>query len=182
MKIRPSSSSRPSSTGVISICRSFARLNSGVRSAVVCPTNIYGVGRGVNPRSIQIPFLVDNAREQGVVQIVGQGLNRWSNVHIDDLAELYLLVLEKAPAGAFYFAENGEASFAEIGEAIAARLGLGPVESLPAELAAEKWGESMAYYTLGSNSRVRAKRARRELGWTPRHSSVISWILSEMPV
>ena len=153
----------------------------GIRSAVICPTIIYGVGRGLNPRSIQIPFLADNAREQGVVQIVGEGLNRWSNVHIDDLADLYLLVLEKAPAGAFYFAENGEASFREIGDAIGARLGL-RVEPLPAAVAAERWGESKAYYTLGSNSRVRAKRARSELGWAPRHSSLLDWIASEMPV
>lgn len=156
--------------------------DNGVRSAVICPSNIYGTGHGVNPRSVQIPFLADNAREQGFVQIIGRGVNRWSNVHIDDVAELYLLALAKAPAGAFYFAENGEASFGEIGDAIAARLGLGPVKSLPAELAAEKWGEGRAYYSFGSNSRVRAKRARRELGWTPRHTSVTSWILSEMPV
>lgn len=155
---------------------------NGVRSTVICPCKIYGTGRGANPHSAQIPFLADNARRQGFVQVVGQGVNRWSNVHIDDLAELYLLVLEKAPAGAFYFAENGEASFGEIGNAISARLGLGPAQSLPAEVAAEKWGESRAYYSFGSNSRVRAKRARRELGWAPRHTSVISWILSEMPV
>jgi nucleoside-diphosphate-sugar epimerase len=155
---------------------------SGVRSAVICPTLIYGTGRGANPHSVQIPFLADNARRNGCVQVVGRGVNRWSNVHIDDLAELYLLVLEKAPAGGFYFAENGEVSFGEIGEAIAARLGLSPVQSLPAELAAEKWGESRAFYSFGSNSRVRAKRARRELGWAPRHASVISWILQEMPI
>jgi nucleoside-diphosphate-sugar epimerase len=156
--------------------------DNGVRSAVICPSNIYGTGRGVNRRSAQIPFLADNARAQGFVQIIGQGVNRWSNVHIDDVADLYLLALAKAPAGAFYFAENGEASFGEIGDAIAARLGLGPVKPIPAELAAEKWGESRAHYSFGSNSRVRAKRARRELGWTPRHSSVIAWIVSEMPV
>lgn len=156
--------------------------DNGVRSAVICPSLIYGTGHGVNPRSVQIPFLADNARAQGFVQIIGRGLNRWSNVHIDDVAALYLLALDKAPAGAFYFAENGEASFGEVGAAIAARLGLGPVKFLPAELAAEKWGESRAYYSFGSNSRVRAKRARRELGWTPRHSSVIAWIASEMPL
>jgi nucleoside-diphosphate-sugar epimerase len=154
----------------------------GVRSVVICPSNIYGVGRGLNPRSVQIPFLVDNARDQGVVQIVGRGANRWSNVHIDDVVDLFLLALQKAPAGAFYFVENGEASFKEIGDAIAKRLRLGPVESVRAELAAEKWGEAMAYYSLGSNSRVRAKRARRELGWTPSHTSAVSWILSEMPL
>ena len=156
--------------------------SSGVRSAVICPSLIYGVGKGINPHSVQVPFLVANAREQGAVQVVGAGLNVWSNVHIDDVAELYLLALSKAPAGSFYFAENGEASFAEIGAAIAKRLGLPAVESLPPEEAAKRWGASKAYFTLGSNSRVRSVRARSELGWAPRHGSVIDWILGEMPV
>jgi len=152
-----------------------------IRTAVICPSHIYGLGRGLNPHSVQIPFLVDNARKNGVVQIVGEGVNRWSNVHVDDVADLYLLVLTQAPAGAFYFVENGEASFGEIGAAIASRLGLG-VESLPAETAAQRWGEGRALYTFGSNSRVRAKRARRELRWSPRHASAVWWILNEMPV
>ena len=153
-----------------------------VRSAVICPSLIYGMGRGLNPTSVQVPFLAANAREKGVVQIVGRGLNVWSNVHIDDVVDLYLRVLSKAPAGAFYFSENGEASFGDIGAAIAQRLGLGSVEALPPQVAAERWGESKAYFTLGSNSRVRAKRARSELGWAPCHASVLQWILTEMPI
>jgi nucleoside-diphosphate-sugar epimerase len=154
----------------------------GVRSAVICPGNIYGIGKGLKPDSVQIPFLAANAREQGVVQIVGAGLNVWSNVHIDDVVDLYLLALAKAPAGAFYFAENGEASFGAIGAAIALRLGLAGVESLPPAVAAQRWGEAKAYFSLGSNSRVRARRARRELGWSPRHSSVLAWIANELPI
>jgi nucleoside-diphosphate-sugar epimerase len=154
----------------------------GVRSAVICPSLIYGAGKGLNPHSVQVPFLAANARERGMVQIVGSGLNVWSNVHIDDVADLYLLALTKAPAGAFYFAENGEASFGDIGAAIAKRLGLPGVESLPPEVAAQRWGEPKAYFSLGSNSRVRSVRARSELGWAPRHASVIDWILGEMPV
>jgi nucleoside-diphosphate-sugar epimerase len=153
-----------------------------VRSAVICPSLIYGVGHGLNPSSAQVPFLVSNAREHGVVQIVGSGSNVWSNVHIDDVVALYVLALNQAPAGAFYFAENGEASFGDIGAAIAKRLGLGRVGALPAEVAAQRWGESKAHFTFGSNSRVRGRRARRELGWAPRHASVIDWILNEMPV
>jgi nucleoside-diphosphate-sugar epimerase len=154
----------------------------GIRSAVLCPSNIYGVGSGLKTDSVQIPFLAANAHRQGVVQIVGAGLNVWSNVHIDDVVELYLRALVKAPAGAFYFAENGEASFGAIGAAIAKRLGLPGVESLPPEVAAQRWGEAKAYFSLGSNSRVRAVRARRELGWSPRHASVLDWIATELPV
>lgn len=160
----------------------LAAAGRGVRTVVICPTLIYGAGRGLNPHSIQIPFLVEQARAQGVVRVVGHGLNRWSTVHIDDLTDLYALALDKAPAGSFYFAENGEASFAAIGEAIAARLGTTGVESLPAEEAAKLWGPGRAYYTYGSNSRVFARRARRELGWTPRHDSALAWIRNEMPI
>ena len=31
-------------------------------------------------------------------------------------------------------------------------------------------------YALGSNSRVRAGKARRELDWAPRHGDVIAWV------
>jgi nucleoside-diphosphate-sugar epimerase len=154
----------------------------GVRSAVICPSLIYGVGKGLNPHSVQVPFLVASARERGTVQIVGAGLNVWSNVHIDDVVELYLLALAKAPAGAPYFAENGEASFGELGAAIAKRLGLPGVESLPPELAAQRWGEPKAYFSLGSNSRVSSIPARSDLGWAPRHASLIEWVHGEMPV
>lgn len=151
-----------------------------VRSAVICPSLIYGTGRGVNADSVQVPFLVTQALACGVVRIVGAGRNVWSTVHVDDVVDLYLLALAKSPAGAFYFAENGEVSFRAIADAIAERLGMS-VESLPAEVAAGQWGELKAYFTLGSNSRVRGRQARA-LGWTPRHASVIDWILAEMPV
>lgn len=153
-----------------------------VRSMVICPSLIYGVGRGLNLKSIQIPFLAENAQKQGVVQIVGAGQNVWSNIHIDDVVDLYVLALAKAPAGAFYFAENGETSFEQIGNALAKRLGLSVVESLNPDTAAQLWGVPRAYYSFGSNSRVRSVRARQELGWMPQHTSVIDWILNEMPI
>jgi nucleoside-diphosphate-sugar epimerase len=153
----------------------------GVRSSVICPSLVYGVGRGLNQNSVQTPFLASNAREQGAVQIVGEGLNVWSNVHIEDLVDLYLLILEKAPGGSFYFAENGEASFLQLAEALRTRLALPSVQNLSPRLAAERWGIAKAYFSLGSNSRVRGKRARAELGWAPTHSSLVQWILNEMP-
>ena len=154
----------------------------GVRSIVICPSLIYGQGRGLSPDSVQIPFLAANAMKQGRIQIVGAGLNVWSNVHVDDVAALFSLSLANAPAGAFYFAANGEASFAQIGSALSRRLGLTEVESLRPEVAAERWGIARAYFSFGSNSRVRSVRARQELGWAPEHASVIEWILQEMPI
>nr|WP_093125786.1 NAD-dependent epimerase/dehydratase family protein [Variovorax sp. OK605] len=160
----------------------LAAAEKGVRSIVICPSLIYGRGRGIHQDSVQIPFLASNAIAQGHVQVVGSGLNVWSNVHIEDVVSLYLLAIQKSVPGAFYFAENGEASFADIGAALAKRLNLSGVQSLPAEIAAERWGEAKAYFSLGSNSRVRGHRARRDLGWAPKHRSVLSWIEHEMPV
>jgi nucleoside-diphosphate-sugar epimerase len=155
---------------------------TGVRGIVLCNSMIYGTGHGLHAHSVQVPPLVAQARASGVVRVVGRGVNRWSNVHIDDVTALYSLALNHAPAGAFYFVENGEASYAEIGAAIARRLGLGPVQSWTVEEAIEEWGEGHARYSFGSNSRVRGKRARQELGWAPVHDSITRWIEVEMPV
>ncbi len=152
----------------------------GVRSIVVCPTMIYGNGLGLARDSAQIPGLAKRARASGVVRHVGKGLNVWSNVHVEDVADVYRLALTRAPAGAFYFAENGEASYRDICAAIARRLGLGAPQAWPFEEAAMELGENSAAYSFGSNSRVRGKRTRGELGWQPRHVSAIRWIETEM--
>ena len=81
----------------------------GVRSVVIRPALIYGRGRGLNPRSHQLPKLVSVARERGRPAHVGRGLNVWSNVHIDDVADLYARALVEAPAGSVFFCASGEA-------------------------------------------------------------------------
>jgi nucleoside-diphosphate-sugar epimerase len=152
----------------------------GVRSAVLCNTLIYGHGAIKGSASVQLPRLIRQAQKSGIVRHVGSGGNIWSNVHIDDVVELYRLALEKAPAGTFYFVESGEASFREMSAAIAEALGLGAPQDWPLEEAKNEWGYEMASYGLGSNSRVRGSRARELLGWTPKRSSVIDWIKQDM--
>ena len=100
-------------------------------------------------------------------------------MHIDDLVDLYILALASAPAGAFYFAENGENSMRQVCEAINRRLGVkaGTV-AMSLDEASREWGEGTAQNTMGSNSRVRAVRARAELGWRPSRPSLIDEIES----
>lgn len=152
----------------------------GIRGIVLCNSLVYGEGKLPDTHSVQIPLLINQALDSGVVRIIGKGLNIWSNVHIDDLCELYRLALENAPSGAFYFVENGESSFAELGAAIAKRLEIEGPQSCPIEDAEKIWGRMRARYSLGSNSRVRSVRAHQELGWKPQHNSVVQWILTEM--
>jgi nucleoside-diphosphate-sugar epimerase len=100
-------------------------------------------------------------------------------VHLGDLGDLYLLALASAPAGAFYFAENAENSMRQVCEAINRKLGV-TTGTVPMSLdeASREWGAGAAQNTMGSNSRVRAVRARAELGWRPRRPSPIEEIES----
>jgi len=150
---------------------------NGVRAVVVCPTMIYGRGHGLHQESVQVPRLISLAKKHGAGRHVGRGENIWSNVHIDDLVPLYVLAFEKAPAGAFYYAENGENSYRELAEAISRMLGFGGrTQPMPIDEAVAEFGEIGAQFSYGSNSRVRAVRARRELGWAPKARTLLDEI------
>ncbi|WP_102325743.1 NAD-dependent epimerase/dehydratase family protein [Komagataeibacter saccharivorans] len=154
----------------------IAGVRDGTRTIVFCPTMIYGDSLGLPAKSDQLPKLYAQSRKVGAGAYIGTGLNRWSNVHIRDLAELYRLALEKAPSASYFYAENGEASFIEIATAISNALGFaGKTRSWPADDAIAELGD-WARFAIGSNSRVRAVNARRLLGWAPQHTSIQKWI------
>lgn len=154
----------------------IAGVRDGIRTIVFCPTMIYGESLGLPAKSDQLPKLYAQSRKVGAGAYIGTGLNRWSNVHIRDLAELYRLALEKAPSASYFYAENGEASFIEIASAISNALGFGgKTQSWPADDAIGELGD-WARFAIGSNSRVRAVNARRLLGWAPQHTSIQKWI------
>jgi nucleoside-diphosphate-sugar epimerase len=147
--------------------------DKGCRPVIICPSLIYGLGHGAAPHSMQVPLLIGLARKRGCAAHAGPGENIWSNVHIDDLVTLYALAIEKAPAGAFFFAENGENSMREICQAINRMLGHEAAPSaMSMEEATSEWGEGVTEDTMASNSRVRAVRAR-QLGWKPKARSLI---------
>lgn len=153
----------------------IASSDEGVHSIVICPTMIYGKGLGMHQESIQVPLLERHATKTGAVRYIGRGLNRWSNVHIEDLQTLYLLAIQKAPSGSFFFAENGEEALIDIAGAIARKSGH-PILSWSEKEAIEEWGFEPTVFALGSNSRARAVCARKLLDWQPLHNSLIKTI------
>jgi nucleoside-diphosphate-sugar epimerase len=153
---------------------------SGIRAIVLCNSMIYGDALGPPAQSVQIPVLAQQARASGIARYIGRGLNRWSNVHIADVAALYALAIARAPAASFIYVESGEEALGKVVEAIAVRLGLGAAQSWPAEAAIEAWGREKATFSLGSNSRVRGKAAGEILGWAPKHRSITEWIAREL--
>jgi nucleoside-diphosphate-sugar epimerase len=81
--------------------RVLAGAQRGIRSVVIRPAIVYGRGAGI-PAGF-----VDSARKEGAARFVGTGENRWPFVHVDDLADLYLLALERAPAGTLLIGVSG---------------------------------------------------------------------------
>ncbi|MBX9246722.1 NAD-dependent epimerase/dehydratase family protein, partial [Actinotalea ferrariae] len=65
-----------------------------VRAVVVRPGVVHGRGAGIPA------MLVDRARTDGVGRHVGGDDVTWPMVHVDDLADLYVAAVERAPAGA----------------------------------------------------------------------------------
>jgi nucleoside-diphosphate-sugar epimerase len=151
----------------------LASARDGGRAVVIRPSLIYGLGRGLKADSVQIPRLMGLARAHRVARHVGRGFNVWSNVHIDDVVELYVAALAGAPPGAsLFYAANGEASFKSMASAIGRTLGLGAeTKAWPVEDALREWGTT-AIISYGSNSRVSALKARTMLGWVPRGPSL----------
>lgn len=149
--------------------RVLSAAQQNVHSIVLCHSLIYGQGHGIHAESIQVPGLIQLAKKTGRASYIGKGENIWSHVHIDDVAELYLLAIENAPAGSFFYVENGEASMKTVVEAISRILGMnGQASSITIDEAIQAWGSEAAHFAFGSNSRVEATKARKLLGWNPK--------------
>ena len=97
---------------------------------------------------------------------MGAGLNLYSHVHVDDLAEVYRLMLMKGQPGARYHAVAGEASYRWMAEHAARELGVG-TRSVTFEEGERIWGKFLALIAFSMCSRSRCPRTRAELGWRP---------------
>jgi nucleoside-diphosphate-sugar epimerase len=138
---------------------------------------VYGHGTGLHRDSMQIPMLMADARRHGHARHVGAGANRWSSVHVADLASLYLHIVQSPGGGDFYYAEGGEHSMGTIAQAVHQALGFaGLAVPITIDQATEAFGELMATYSFGSNCRVRALRARQKLGWAPAMPGLLAFL------
>jgi nucleoside-diphosphate-sugar epimerase len=153
-----------------------AGIDHWVRTVVIVPSMAYGNALGLDVESDQLPVIFKKSIEHKAGVYLGAGVNRWSNVHIADLANLYLLAMEKAPSASYFYAENGEESYKDIAGFVSEALGYGgKIQSWLAEDALAELGD-WARFALGSNSRVRAVHATNLLGWKPSHESLADWI------
>lgn len=159
-----------------------------VKTALVCPPTIYGQGRGpVSGRSRQAYELASLILKKGFAPVIGQGKARWNSVHVHDLADAFVLLAEAAASGdlsdeiwgpkGYHLAENGEFVWGELSKAMAKKayeLGYLKEEPKEKQLSRDEAFEIADFQAVswGLNSRAKAERLRRVLGWNPHRQSI----------
>ena len=135
-----------------------------VDGIVIHPAMVYTPRGGVFHRFAR------DAGEQDAIRVVESELVRWPLVHSEDLAELCILALERAPAGSSYLGAAIEGlAVGRIARAFARRFGTRHPEpqTVSTDDMAAELGEWARGYAL--DQRLSGGKARRDLGWSPRH-------------
>lgn len=145
----------------------------GVRTIVLRPPTVYGRGGSfVVPR-----YLMDYAlKHRESVYVEGTENNKRSAVHVDDLADLFLLAFEKAEPGELFntAAETGVRTI-DIAESISRAVGMnGRTRAVPLEEARDIFGHWGVWWA--QNNQCTGEKARNVLGWNPHRPSLLEEI------
>jgi nucleoside-diphosphate-sugar epimerase len=134
----------------------LAAADSNVATAVIRPGMVYGGREG-------LAHLLCGVIGDGAPTYIGEGRNRWTPVHRDDVGELYRLVAEKQARGIYHAAEPEAVEARELARLLH-EAGARPPQSLPHAQAMEKLG--LLGEALAMDSVLVARRAW-DLGWRP---------------
>jgi nucleoside-diphosphate-sugar epimerase len=140
---------------------------AGVRGIVIRPGLVYGDGKGYD-----LPNLIALAKKLAAAPDLGAGGVRQGYVHIDDLVALYVLALERAPAGAILHGVTDEIALGDLAAAVSRLVGAGGrTEALSLlEMYARGGGGGVS---LSLNKRLASERTRKALGWTPTRYDIL---------
>ena len=153
----------------------LAAASADVHAIVIRPAWVYGDRGGT------AMMMHGSAREQGAARYIGNGTNRWTTVHADDLADLYRLALETAPAGSIFNGAHGPAvPLVEIARAASEGAGAhGRVAEWPLDEARQTLcGFADA---IACDGVISGERAEAELGWRPSRPSILDELRSYAP-
>ena len=117
------------------------------------------------------PALIRFARDNGKAGYVGDGSNRWPAGHTLDVAHLYRLALEAAPAGARLHGVGDEGvPFREIAEVIGRQLDVPVVSIAPEDVAG--YFDYLAFFA-GLDNPASSDLTQELLDWHPTHPGLI---------
>ncbi len=153
----------------------LAAVDDGVHGIILRPAWVYG------NHAWTTMMMYGSAQEHGAARYVGNGQNRWTCVHVDDLADLYLLALEKAPAASIFNGAHGAAiPLIDIARAASESAGAeGRVSAWPLDEARQSLGGFAD--AIACDQLVSGERAKRELGWRPSRHSILHEMRSYAP-
>ncbi|PWY83653.1 NAD(P)-binding protein [Aspergillus sclerotioniger CBS 115572] len=152
--------------------KALAWAEKGVRVSVIrLPQYVYGRGDRFWFAARWIKVAVEN----GVAGYLGDGEHRFSEVHVDDAARLYLLAAERADAGEVFNGVAGtETSYRQLAEVIGEVVGV-PVRGFEREEVMEKWEPFLVAFASKSN-RPSGAKAKAKLGWVVERPNLLSEI------
>ncbi|XVU23199.1 NAD-dependent epimerase/dehydratase family protein [Actinoplanes sp. CA-054009] len=120
-----------------------------------------------------IQGLMGAGRTQKVVPFIGDGKQVWSAVHVDDLADLFVLALGKPQPGRIFNAAPGDTfEIGQLARLIAERTGAAAV-SLTLQQAPPQLG------VLARSGGMDGVRARETFGWAPSGPSLLDDVRGE---
>lgn len=130
----------------------------GIRSIVLrLPLFVYGRGG-----SSFVTFMIRQAKDAETANYIESGEQRVSAVHVEDVADLYVLALETSTAKGLYNVATEDVSMKDLNKAIARLLNV-KARSISAEEAKVKFGKMFDFLSI--NNQLSAEKVRRELGW-----------------
>jgi nucleoside-diphosphate-sugar epimerase len=137
-----------------------------MRGVVLRPGVVYG-GRG------GLTGMWFAGATAGELRIPGEGANRWAMVHVDDLADAYVRAAEADVTGeVFNLTDETTATLGELaraaGDAVGHREAVVTTSLAEASVRLGPLAEALAL-----DQRVSSERARRALGWRPRHGGFV---------
>ncbi len=131
----------------------------GLTTAVVRPGLVYGGAGSLTGR------LFATAEREGAAEVPGDGEQHWSFVHREDLADLYLRVLEEGASGIFHGVDGVPVPAREAARAASEAAGAGGrVRTVDVEEARQELGAMADALCL--DQRLAARRSA-EIGWGP---------------
>lgn len=141
---------------------------AGVRGIVIVASTAYGDGGGGVPGVV----LSSPRDSDGNLIMLGTGRQRWSTVHVADLADVFRRVLEDEEAHGQYVVGDGlNPTVAELTEAAAVAVGAPGAVPGSDEEAHARLGDFADVLLLDQGTA--AARARTELGWAPTHPGLV---------
>jgi nucleoside-diphosphate-sugar epimerase len=175
-----------------------ADANPLLKTVIVLPSLIYGIGTGLFKRTtILFSILLQAALKRHKLEVVGLGEATWNNVHIGDVSDAYIILFDQLLAvygpdakpdaqhspylttgrEGYYFVENGKQSWRQLTEKVSElfyKNGIiksPEVGRLPDDEIENKFLGDFKWSVLGTQSNAKAERLRK-LGWKPHQPSL----------